>query len=145
MKGAILPDHMPINKYQLLVLGLVPLTATEISGIEDELETTEMPDRTVASNGTRKATEFSIMMPMHHAIEQAAMELWFRESQDPIVPTHKKTVTLVHQSVSGALDKSFTLIGVFPKKRALPDLEMANEGEMATVEWTMSCDDIIPI
>jgi hypothetical protein len=145
MKGVIQPDHMPVNRYQLLVLGMIPITCTEISGIEDELQTAEMPDRTVVSGGNRAAFEFTIMVPMHHAAEQAALELWFRESQDPVLPTYKKTVTLVHERVSGANFRSFTLSGVFPKKRALPDLEMANEGEMAQVEWTLSGDDIIPI
>ena len=145
MKGVIQPDHMPINKYQFLVLGFIPFTAVEISGIEDELQTIEMPDRTVVSGGNRAAYEFSIMIPMHHQVEQALMEFWYREGQDPVLPTYKKTVTLVHQRLSGAGDRSFTLSGVFVKKRTLPDLELLNEGDMAMVEWLMSGDDIIPI
>lgn len=145
MKGEIQGDHMPVNKYVLQVLGLVPLTATEVSGIEDELETTELPDRTVASGGNRKATEWTMMLPMHHTAEQAAMELWYRESQDPVSPTYKKPVTLTHQSLSGNATRNFSLVGVFPKKRVLPDLEKLNEGEIALVEWTMSTDDILPL
>lgn len=145
MKGVIQGDHIPVNKYQLLVLGMPPLVITELSGIEDELETADLPDRTVASGGNRKATEFTMMIPMHHGVEQAAMEVWYRESQDPVSPTYKKAGTLVHTSISGSTLRTFTLIGVFPKKRALPDLEMVNEGEMAQVEWTMSTDDIEPI
>lgn len=145
MKGVIQGDHIPVNKFQLLVPGLPPLVITELSGIEDELETADLPDRTRASGGNRKATEFTMMIPMHHTVEQAAMELWFRESQDPVSPTYKKAGTLVHQSISGTTIRTFTLIGVFPTKRALPDLEMVNEGEMAGVEWSMSADDIEPI
>jgi hypothetical protein len=61
MKGAIAPDHIPVNKYQLLVAGVIPLTITEVSGIEDELQTTELPDRTVASGGNRGPSEVEIV------------------------------------------------------------------------------------
>lgn len=145
MKGSIQSDHMPTNKYLLQIVGLLPITATEISGIEDELETTELPDRTMASGGNRKASEFTMKVPLHHAAEQAAMEIWFRESQDPVLPTYKKPCTLTHQSISGNASRNFSLVGVFPKKRKLPDLEMKNEGELAVVEWTMSADDILPL
>ena len=145
MKGEIASDHMPVNKYTFLVIGLIPITATEVSGIEDELETTELPDRTVASGGNRKATEFTVMVPLHHLPEQAALEVWFRESQDPVSPTYKKPVTLTHESLSGNKSRTFSLVGVFPKKRKMPDLEMMNEGEMAQTEWTFSADDVMPL
>ncbi len=145
MKGEIKADHIPVNKFRFSVLGLLELTAVEVSGIEDELETTQLPDRTVATGGNRGPVEFSIMIPMHHSLEQAGMELWFREAQDPVLPTYKKPCTLSHLSLTGTGNRNFTLVGVFPKKRTLPDLEMANEGEMANVEWLMSADDVIPI
>ena len=145
MKGEIKPDHMPVNKYTLAVIGIIPITATEVSGIEEELETTELPDRTIASGGNTKAFEFNIMVPMHHKAEQVAMELWFRESQDPVSPTYKKPVTLTHESLSGNASSNYSLGGVFPKGRNLPDLEKLNEGEIAQVEWVMSGDSILPI
>lgn len=145
MKGEIKPDHMPVNKYTFQIIGLIPITATEVSGIEDELETTELPDRTVASGGNRKATEFTMMVPLHHTAEQAALEIWFRESQDPVTPTYKKPCTLTHESLSGNHTRTFSLAGVFPKKRKLPDLEQKGEGELAQVEWTMSADDVLPL
>lgn len=145
MKGVIKPDHIPINKFQFLVLGLVDLMLTEIGGIEDELQVTELPDRTMASAGYRNSTEMTIKLPMHHTVEMAAMELWYRESQDPVSPGYKKTATLVHRSLSGDIERTYTLTGVFPKKRTLPDLELANEGEMAETEWELSVDDVIPV
>ena len=51
MKGAIKPNHMAVNKYTLTVIGMPPLTPTEISGLEEELQTVELPDRTRASGG----------------------------------------------------------------------------------------------
>lgn len=144
MKGAIQPNHMAVNKFQLLVLGLPPLTVTECSGIEEELQTVDMPDRTVASGGNTGPVEFTLMMPMHHTVEHAAMEAWFRESQDPVLPTYKKAASLMHKRIGPGLGKTYQLINVFPKKRKLPDLEMANEGELALVEWTMSADAVLP-
>lgn len=145
MKGEIQPDHIPVNKFVFQIVGLIPITATEISGIEDELDTTELPDRTVASGGNRRATEFTMMVPMHHTAEQAAMEAWFLESQDPVSPTYKKPCTLTHTSISGNASRNFSLSGVFPKGRNLPDLEKINEGELAQVEWVMQADDILPL
>jgi hypothetical protein len=145
MKGEILPDHIPLNKYTLQVIGLIAITATEISGIEDEIESVELPDRTVATSGWRKATEFTVMVPLHHTGEQAALEFWYAECQGVVSPVYKKPAVLTHESLSGATARAFTLAGVWPKKRKLPDLERAAEGDLAGVEWTFSADDIIPI
>lgn len=145
MKGVLEADHIAVNKYELLVAGLLPLTPVNISGIDDELQTIQLPDRTVASAGVRNPTEFTLQLPLHHAAQQAAMELWYVESQDPVLPTYKKPVTLIMKSLSGNNNRSFTLLGVFPKKRVTPELEMENEGEMAVVEWTMSVDDVFPL
>jgi len=145
MKGVIETDHIPSNNWQLIVPTAPPLIITEQSGIKDELETTDLPDRTRASGGNRKATEFDITMPAHHAVEQAFMELWFRESQDPVSPGYKKVATLVQFGISGTVKRTWSLTGVFPTARELGDQEMNNEGEMMTVKWSMSADDIEPI
>lgn len=145
MKGAILPDHIPVNKYRLIVPGLPPLTPVEIGGLEDELQTTDLPDRTKATGGNRGTVEFTLSIPAHHTVERLAMELWFQEGQDPVLPTYKKAGTLILQSLSGQNFASYTLPGLFIMKRTTPDLEMANEGEMAVIEYTMSSDDVIPI
>ena len=145
MKGAIAPDHIPVNKYQLLVAGVLPLTITEISGIEDELQTTELPDRTIASGGNRGPSEVEIKIPEHHLVEQAAMEVWYKEAQDPVSPTYKKDGSLIKFSLSGNVLRTFSLMGVFPKKRGQPELAMSNEGEASLITWTLSVDDQEPI
>lgn len=145
MKGALLPDHIPVNNYELVIIGLPALTPVEVSGLEDELVTTDLPDRTRASGGERNPHEFTIMLPMHHIVEQAAMEIWYKEGQHPISPGYKKPGTLIHKSGSGNILRTFTLIGAFASKRVLPDLEMNNDGEQANVEWTISVDDMLPI
>jgi hypothetical protein len=145
VKGTIRPDHIPVNKYEMRIVGLVPLTIVEMDGIEDTLQTVDLPDRTVASGGNRESTEFNIKIPMHHTSEVAAMEAWFRESQDPVSPSYKKAGTLVHKSLSGIITRGYSLAGVFPAARVLPDLEMENEGELAVIEYKMKADDVLPL
>jgi hypothetical protein len=145
MKGAIQSNHIPKNNYKLLVLGMPELTVISHTSIEEELDTTELPDRTVASGGETKPTEFDIMIPAHHKVEQAAMELWFVESQEPVSPTYKKVATLVKNAIDGTVGSTNQLVGVFPKKRVIDEGEMANEGEMSNVTWTLSIDKVLPI
>jgi len=145
MKGEIKPDHMAVNNFDLLVVGLVDLTALKISGLEEELEKIMLPDRTAASGGQKKSTEFNVTIPMHHELETAAMELWFVEGQDPVTPTYKKPATLVHHAVSGTSDRSYTLMGCWVQKRKLPDLDREDDGKLALIEYTISVDNILPI
>jgi hypothetical protein len=144
MKGKVKADHIPVNKYELLFIGLPPITVTKMSGLEKELETVDLPDRTTASGGNTKPIEWTMEIPMHHVIEQAAMEAWFQESQDPVSPNYKKNGTLVGTSLSGSIIVSKSILAAFPSKPKYPDLDMSNEGEMAVVEWTMKCDNILP-
>lgn len=145
MKGAIKADHIPTNKFVLFVLGLPPLTPVEISGMEDELEVVTLPDRTQATGGNRKASEFTMMIPMHHTLERIACEAWFREAQEPVLPTYKKVASLIHRSGAGTKFSTYSLVGVFISKRKLPDLELVGDGEMAMIEYTIKVDDIIAL
>lgn len=144
-KGTIKEDHIPLNKYTLKVAGLPDLTFTKVGGIEEELETVDLPDRTVASGGHTKAIEFDVELPMHHTVEVAAMEAWFRSARDPVAPDYKKPATLVQSSNTGNIVRSWSMLGAFPSKRATPDLEMENEGEMAVLAYTLRADSIDPI
>jgi hypothetical protein len=145
MKGTIQPDHIGRNKYELLVIGLPPIVFTSITGMEDEIQTTDLPDRTRATGGNRGMGEIVAQHPVHHQLEEAALEIWFRESQDPVLPTYKKIGALTLKSLSGNTLRIYTLLGMFPRKRKLPDVEMSNEGELAVNEWTFSVDDILPV
>lgn len=145
MKGEIQPNVITVNRYTLSILGIVDLTPVTITGIEDELETSKLPDRTVASNGQRKSTTFTMGLPAHHELEILAMEAWFIEGQDPITPTYKKTVSLTLTAITGTGSRNYTMTGVFPMKRGIPALALADEGTMAVLEWAMSVDNILPI
>ncbi len=144
-KGTIQEDHIPVNKFELWVVGMPPLTVIAITGLEEELDTVDFPDRTTASGGRTAPVEFVMTMPAHHAVEQAAMEIWFQESQDPVLPTYKKPATLIVSRLSGGAGKTITFPDLFTKKRGISDLDADNEGDMTTVEWTMRASDALPI
>lgn len=144
IKGVIQPDHVQTNKYDLRVIGLPPLVITAISGIEEELDTTDLPDRTKATGGRTKPVEFDITIPAHEIVTQKAFELWFEECKDPVTPTHKKIGTLTTFTQSNLPLVAFTLDAMMPIKRALPDLEMEGDGEMSEHVWSMSADEVFP-
>jgi len=128
-----------------LVAGLPPILFTEISGLEEELETVDLPDRTKASGGNTLPVEWTAMHPLHHIVEETALELWFKEGQDPVSPTYKKDATLLIFSNTGQVIKTYALPGTFISKRTIPDLDKANEGEMAANEWTFNSDEVAPL
>ena len=142
MKGSIQPDHIPKNKYQLIIMGLPPITFTKVSGLEEELETVDLPDRTTASGGNTKAVEFTASMPTHHTSERIALENWYVQCRDPVSPAYKHVGSLVKQSLTGINLVTYVLQGLYPCKRSTPDVEMSNEGELDEIEWTFKADQI---
>jgi hypothetical protein len=144
-KGTIKADHIPLNKFQLLVAGLPPLAPITVSGLEEEVQRVELPDRTAASGGNSNPIEFDAEFQAHDSVEAAALELWLAEARDPVSPAYKKVGTLIMQSLSGEGFRSFTLNGLWISKRATPDLDMANEGELATITYTFSADEMFPL
>lgn len=142
MKGEILPGHIGINHYELKVVGLAPLMFTEISGLENETTWVELPDRTQASGGETLVGEFTAMMPSHHKTEMAIMEVWLNEGKDPVSPAYKKTATLLYKDIHGVVTMAREILGCAVSKRVDPDLEKANDGEMAATEWTFKYDDV---
>ncbi len=141
-KGTIQQDHLPRNRFVLGVAGAPPLTAIAVTGLEQELETAELPDRTAVTGGNRGVFEIEVVMPAHHAVEQAFMESWWELAlQPPFVAAYKLPVTLTEFSSTGLQVVSYLLQGVFPKKWAHTDHEMDNEGEDHRITWTLSVDD----
>ena len=142
MKGAVKANHIPKNNFELIIVGIPPILVTEFSGLEQETESVDMPDRTVASGGNVKATEHDIKTFEHHLVETAAMELWRREGIDPVSPLYKKGGTLVKRALDGSIASVRILQGVWIKKRTDADLELANEGEPTMITWALSIDKI---
>lgn len=145
MKGRVQADHMPVNKFQLFAVGMPPIEFITVSGIEEELQSVDLPDRTTASGGHTAPVEFTGTTMMHHSIERNALELWFKEGQDPVSPLYKKIGTLIVKSLTGQKLVVYTLTGLFISKRATPDFDMANEGEAAILEWTFKADNMLPV
>lgn len=145
MKGQILPGHHGVNRYELLVLGAPPLVFHEVSGMESETPWVDLPDRTQATGGEEAVGEFTAMQPMHHAVERAYMEAWLQEGRDPVSPTYKKVATMIWTNIHGNVQAVWSLVGLGVSKRVLPDAEMSNDGEMASIEWTFKHDSIPPL
>lgn len=145
MKGSVKPNHAPVNNFELLIVGLPPILFTKVGGIEQEIEAVDMPDRTQVSGGNVKGVEFPVEMFEHHVVERAAMDIWFEEAKDNVTPTYKKVGTLIKKGIDGSIVSTQTLIGLWIKKRKTSDLDLANEGEPAMVEYTMWADDVLPV
>jgi len=145
LKGVLETPHIPKHLYQLTVIGLPAMTFTAVGGIEEATEVVQLPDRTAASSGESPPVEFTLTQPLHHRGEVVAMEVWFAEGHNPVTPTYKKTATLTQFNIQGTAAHSWTLMGVWVTKRATQDLEMESEGEMSTIEWSLSADRIMPL
>jgi hypothetical protein len=89
--------------------------------------------------------EFTAMLPSHHTTQMAIMEAWLQEGKDPVSPTYKKTGTMLYKDIHGAVKMSREILGLAVSKRADPDLEKGNDGDMATTEWTFKYDDVKPL
>lgn len=142
MQGTVQPRHIPVNNYELVVSGLPPIVFSEISGFEDETEAVDLPDRTKASGGNKKPVEFTAKTFEHHAAELAALDAWRKEGRDQVTPTYKKVGTLIKRNIGGNIATTNTLTGLWITKKKAPDLDMANEGEPAMIEWTFSADSV---
>jgi len=145
LKNVIKPDHAAMNQYELAILGLPKIVFTKVSGLEDETDGVDLPDRTHASGGQSKPFEITAEMPTHHDAEMAALELWLQEGRDPVTPTYKKSGVMIYKKISGEIAKTYSLLGMWCKKQKTPEVEMANEGEQAFTEWTFSIDEKLPI
>lgn len=144
LKGTIQPDHIPVNNFILLIFGMPPLTFVELGELYQKLQTTKLPDRTMASGGNTEPVEFQGKIPSHHTVEFLAMELWFKQSQAAL-PGYKRAATLINRSVSGLQFRSYTLTGLFVKARKTATLKMADEGSEAEIEYEFSADDVLPL
>ncbi len=144
-KGAIHENHISTNKYNLVVVGLPPLTPIKVSGLDEQLDTVDLPDGTKASGGNTKALEFSIDIPSHHILEVQSMELWYKQGQDPVQSGYKKDAVLIIKRVGIGLPRTFQLTGLFVAGRKTADLEMKGAGDMAFETWKMSADSMRPL
>lgn len=145
LKRTIRPDHMPVNNYEMIVNGMPKIVFLKVDGLDEELETVDLPDRTARSGGNTKALSFTAVQPMHHANEVAAMERWYADSQHPVKPDYLKNATLIFKSLTDLHSKSYALVEIFPHKRAPSNADMNDEGKPAEITWTFRCTQLINI
>lgn len=145
IKNVIQEQRIPVNKFQLIVQpGVGLITVVSLTGLEEELDAPELPDRTVRSGGRGKPVEFDIVQPMHHTAEVALMELWWNLCKYSLLG-YIKDGTLSQFNETGIPAKSFFLPNLWISKRAHTDLELENEGEMSAITWTMKADELMPM
>lgn len=142
IKNVIQEQRIPVNKYQLIIQpGIGLITVTTLTGLEQELDQAEMPDRTTRSGGRGKQVEFDITQPMHHTAEVALMEAWWILCKNSL-PGYLKTGVLIQLSEASLPALSWALPNLWIGKRGHRDLEMENDGEMSDFTWTMKADDL---
>jgi hypothetical protein len=144
MKGMIQDNHIPKNNYELQVIGLPSLTLVEVSEISEEINKIKLPDRTQASGGQKTPGDFTGIIPAHHDVEIAAMEAWYKEGQDPVAPTYKKTGLLILKTLDGNVGRTYTFSGCWVSARSIQAVSLENEGEMEGIQYTFNYDDILP-
>lgn len=143
--GTISPDHMPLNKYELLIVGMPKITFTTVGSFTDATTEASLPDGTVASGGKTAPVEFTVTVPRHHLVDIALMDNWKKQGHDPVDKNYKKTGTLISYSGSGEIFKSETLIGLWCRDKSTPEFDMGNDGEMAVNSYVMRADKVEPI
>jgi len=143
--GTIQPDHMPANKFKLIIVGLPNLTPTTVSEATDETTEAILPDGSVVSGGKTGPIELTVTIPRHHAVEIQAMDRWKGESEDPISPTYRKTGTLITFTGTGLEFKTESLINVWCRNRSTPALDMENDGELTVNSYVLRLDRMIPV
>lgn len=144
IKGILDENRVQTNKYDLMFQpGPGLITFTSIGSMEEELDASELPDRTVRSGGRKKPGTTDLVQPMHHDLEVLAMKVWWLECQDKVSPLHLKIGTLIIYDQSGLPRVRHTILNCWLSKRVLPDLELEGDGDMGTYTWTMNYDEIL--
>jgi hypothetical protein len=143
--GNISPDHMPLNKYELLIVGMPKITFITVGSFTDATTEATLPDGTVASGGKSAPIEFNVTVPRHHLVDVALMDNWKKQGRDPIDKNYKKTGTLISYSGTGAVFKSEQLRGLWVRDKTTPEFDMGNDGEMAVNTYVMRADGVDPV
>jgi len=144
MKQLIGKDHIPANKFTLGLsptIGIPLIEFTEVSGLESEIETAELPDKTAVSGGRTTSGEFTAKVMMHNLKEVSALIRWWKDSQDPVRPDYKRQGILTYRSLTNRIFIPFWIQGMFPKTITLPDATL-EEVTPQQLEVTFVFDEI---
>lgn len=144
LKGKIQDNHIPLNKFELVVAGLPTLVLVTTDDIEEMLNVVEMPDRTFRSGGQTGPVEFTGTIPMHHDVQVAALEAWYKQGQDPVQDGYLKAGSMVFYRNDGT-PRPFELVNLWVAGRTVPGGDMANDGEPAMLTFAFRADEITPV
>jgi hypothetical protein len=118
---------------------------TEVSEISEMMDLEEMPDKTVETSGQTKAVRFTAKVPAHHTVDIDALESWYKEGQDPVSALYKKSGNYIQRAIDGRPIRIYSLLGCFIYGRSLDPMKMDDNGQLTTIEYFFSADDIIPL
>ncbi len=143
IKGEALPDPALRGQFRVSFIGMPPIYATKFTGLEFEIETTDLADRTRHSAGATGAGEAVCSGYLHHTIEAVAWEAWFDASRNGS-PGYKRDGTLEILGADGIPRAIYSLVGVWPKKWAIGDFDKTSK-DSVEVAFTLSIDDRIKL
>lgn len=142
MKGRIKPDHIKVNEFELRIAGVLTLFPIEVTGIEKENPSIDLPDNTTAAGGNPKPIEFVVKVAAHHKDEVVYWNQWAEAAVGVQGPLYKRPVVYTMRSGTNKNLLIANLEGVWVTKTKLPDGEMKNDGEIAIIEYTCKADDV---
>jgi len=145
IKNIIEENRIQTNKFTMdWQPGIGTITLISVGELEEELDKAELPDRTVRSGGRGKPIEFDVVQPAHHdSGEVQAMEDWYRDCKDPVAPDHLKIGTYTKFDQQGAPRRTLALDNCWLSKRVESESDLDNDGDMATITWTVNADAMI--
>lgn len=141
LKGIIPKDIIAANKFTLAVDGDEYLI-TAITGAEETIQVTELPDKTSASTGRTEMSEITIKFPANVDESANFFNTWFQGCKDPVQPNAYKTCVVTAESTTGGTVRTYTYTGVFLKGRKTPDHALEDGGTMTEIEYTASIDEV---
>lgn len=141
LKGKIQENHIPLNKFDLIVSGMIPITLVTTDNIEEKLAVVDLPDRTKRSGGQTGAIEFTGKIPLHHDVQVAALEAWYDMGKDPVQAGYLKSASLMWYRNNGD-PRPFELVNLWISGRTIPGGDMKNDGEEAELTFNFVCDEV---
>jgi hypothetical protein len=146
IKNIIEENRIQTNKFVIdWQPGVGEITLISVGELEEELDSSELPDRTVRSGGRKKPIEFDVVQPAHHddSGEVQAMEQWYVDCQDPVAADHLKIGTYTKFDQQGGPRRTISLDNCWLSKKVESESDLDNDGDMATITWTVRADAMI--
>lgn len=145
IKGIFLPNRIPVNKFSLNIQpGIGTPVFVSVGEFSPELDSVDLPDRTARSGGRVKPIEFDVVQPMHHDIEVKLMELWYNLCKNTL-PGYLKLGIFILFDEYGIPHRKTTLPNLWISGKKSSGGDIDNDGDMATITWTMKADDALPM